>query len=342
MSELMLVDMCKCFWKLPEIKNLLEMFPETDIHYNNDLPFITACKNDNIPIVKFLIEQTQKNDKFYYRNMDFMVIETALSIAITYNKFVMFKYLEAYMMTIIDDDQIIWDNIILEGYTNKNLCLNNHLPLLKYLYEHKDTGIKYCTHPDYDIILETILKSACINGYKEVIKWIIEVNNLHIISCSQFKIKMDKNKYEFLRITFNNTYYTDIQEIIYTNSLPINPVDIEYLFKWCCISTYGHITIAQKLFDLATINNINLDITKNNHSLFKNICKANKVAIAKWIYSITNISLDVIRADNDALFCSFAGKKNHCIGEWFITLCDKYQILEDEYSSNYIECIVYE
>jgi len=388
MSELVLVEMCKCFWKLPEIKILLEMFPETDIHYDNDLPFITACKNGHIPIVEFIIEKLQilrdiepiesneSNEPIESIEPMFNIItlQNALSETITHNKLDMFIYLETYInnyLTKLNDKindkcmlkyTIDWANVIQNGYKNANLCIYDIMPLTTYLYEHIHIS-KFIKKLNNNFnILSHILKIACERGYKDIIKWIIsmtqntnaqntnaqdtnaqstDTNNIDDTDNIIYHINLSDNRYEYLRITFNNPYYDNIQHLIFEHSLPINPNDIEYLFRWCCISSNGNLDIIKKLYDIAINFGIDTNISKNNNQLFKYICNANKVEIAKWIYSLGNLSLDIIRANNDELFINFSGQKHTQIAEWFCTLYDKYEIIEEnDYSVNYIECIV--
>ena len=390
MSELVFVEMCKCFWKLPEIKILLEIVPETDIHYDNDLSFITACKNGHIPIVEFIIEKLQT---LRYTEpiapiapiFNIITFQNALSETITHNKLDMFIYLETYINNYltklndkINDKSILkynidWAAVIQNGYKNVNICIYDIMPLTTYLYEHAHIS-KFIKQINNNFnILSHILKIACERGYKDIIKWIISMtqnaniqnaniqntintdDTINTVNTNDtvntvntndtdniiYHINLSDNRYEYLRITFNNPYYDNIQELIFEHSLPINPNDIEYLFRWCCMSSYGSLNIVQKIYDIAINLGIDTNISKNNNQLFKYVCNANKVEIAKWIYSLGNLSLDIIRENNDELFINFNGQKHNQIAEWFCTLYDKYEIIEENnYSVNYIECIV--
>lgn len=354
MSEYGLPELCERDWKISKVKTLLEMCPETNIHFDNDLAFITACKKGNMQIVAFLLKYTNSlagdagDAGDYTRECSHIkMIERGISVSIANNTEDMFKYLETYLETYlekiasstsstssIDSIHIIninWSNIIkVEFMPTSHFCI----PLLSYLL--KKIGNQYFT---YDI-MSHILITACRNGYIDIIKWVLS-NNQN--SDGHQIVDLSEKQYQYLRITFNK-YEESIKNVLLNASLPINPCDIKYLFTWCCISQYGSLDIARKLYELALENGINLDISGNSYKLFKAICKQDKAELAEWIYSLENIPLNIIRENDDILFKSFSGKYNHNIAEWFTTLCDNYEVRDvDEWvGPYYIQCIVHD
>lgn len=360
MAEQLFVDLCIYPWNISKIKNLFDMYkhdpepnPEMndfkiDIHYNNDLPFYTSCDNGNLPVANFIIEYIENPDNATCNYISRTTIEKALIIVIAHNHIEMLKFLENYIQKMAYYETIhantnatyftimnwsncfIWSNIIEKAFETK--ITFNMIPMLSYLYE---TG-KYFT----PYILSYILKKSCHNGYSDIIKWILSIikdaNGINDIT----KIDLSANCYEYLRLSFNTPYYTDIQHILLNESLPIKPEYLKYIFQCCCISPNGKLDIAKQLYTLAPNSGISLNLSNNNYKLFKSICMANKVDIAKWIYTLANITTDIIRYNDDELFKNFDGKYHHTIAEWFLTLCNKYEIIEEEYNDCIISCIV--
>lgn len=281
-------------------KWLLESGKNINIHNGGERPFISACINGKIDIVKMLIklgeDSGDKIDIHYWGEDAFRhaCANGHLDIARLLLKLGEDSYgridIHAH-----DEDAFV------------SACDNGHLHILQWLIElGEDTygpiNIRavHAKHFEYG----NIFGLACTKGHLSVAKYLIE---LGAGSYGQFDIQTNANT---LFITVCKNGQMDMVKWFMTICEQFGiDIDIhaddEDAFRSACAN--GHIAVAQWLISVGEQSGAMIDIHVEDDEPFASACANGHIAVAKWLISIGEQSYGRINIDTgDILNTLFA------------------------------------
>jgi len=195
-------------------------------------------------------------------------------------------------------------------YVFRNICKNNNIELVKFLYPLKLWSLKVEQDEDLRDIYYTAFSFCCDSGYLEIAQWILKVepnNNFNmddIFGCVCMEGRLHVAKW----------------------LLEINPdmdisIDDEFNFCWACEN--GHLDVAKWLLEVKS----NIDISTGNEYAFQTTCRNNHFEIAKWLLEVKP-DIDISN-DNEEAFKNACDNGHLEIAKWLLEVKPDIDISND-------------
>ena len=147
-----------------EIKELLEIGVDPNQEYNSITPLMVACRNDDLEMIKFLVEHGADVNIGNFKNDTPLMYSSNIEI-------VTYLVEEGADVNASNTDQVI----VLIHFINDNLSINNQMEIIKFLIGKGANINAICCNP-FDLEAgDTVLDYAINLGYpKEFITFLIE------------------------------------------------------------------------------------------------------------------------------------------------------------------------
>ena len=311
------------------VKKLWNLYPNIDIHDNDEEVFRIACKNGNLELAKWLWD-LNKNIDVHVRD-EFAFIESCINGHLKLAKWLL--RLGANVCDVLDLiypevckkgnlAMIQWLNKITQGtnyFAEKKLglhfaCYEGHLDVMKLVLKTSKIDIHHDNEATFGI--------ACSSGHLEIVKYLLEYDktiNIHtnheyafISACSNGHLEVAKwlwqidKKYKF--------HYRG-----------------EEAFRKACIN--GHFEMAKWLWELD--NRIDINATYiDNKTAFHGACKNGNLEIAQWLLQLKKPIQ--IHSESDYAFRKACTHGHLKVAQWLwqleretkININDKYLFAE--------------
>jgi ankyrin repeat protein len=232
--------------------------------------FNYACENNNINVVKYLINLPENNIDI--SNDDYHVFH----IACERKNFDIVEYLT----DIIPSDDVAFD--VQYNFAFINACKTGNIDIIKCMLNKSKN--KLVVHIDKYVIL------SCQYGYIEIVKYLTDFlsdEQQNVCYNKSFQMACDKGNLDI---------------VMFLVEMENNNININYDndCSFCSACYKGHIEIVKYLLSIPN-NNININCDDNGP--FCSACYKGHIEIVKYLLSIPNNNIN-INCDDDGPFCS--------------------------------------
>jgi hypothetical protein len=241
--------------------------------------FQFACKNGYMDIVEWIMSVNPDTD--ITKRKEYVFTYACRSGKIEAMKWLYFELLDIYDIEI---DVNIYDG----GYGIKkeigenfvDACTFGHLDVAKWLLEKVSRSD---FEKNYGPIINKALERTCENGHLEVAQWLHLIRPVYVA---------DLSFYQYYEIFKNACIYGNIEIVkwLFEKDSELKEEfmeDIESIFENVC--KQYNLNCAKWLYSMKP----DMDITMNNHSIFRSLCKTfywkqreESLEIIKWIISM--------------------------------------------------------
>ena len=287
----------------------------TNIIEVNNLPHNINNTFDNIPIDEVSNFGNIYNNNYYYDEYYDYDLEcyNYFKSGIHNALFYCCRYNYVKIMEII----LSLDKIDIHVQDNKIFrfaCKHNRLEILKILHTNSKNKLDNNSY----------FRTACVNGYFEMAKWIYSFdNNINVESdnnyalryslCKNINIDIPKWIYSLhikntINIDMYKYEYTPLEELLEI----LTKFKIINIVHYCCI--FGYFEMIKNIW----YDNKERDNDFNVNYAFQLACYNGHYLLSKWIYE--NEKLDITHLNNDFLFSEVCGAGHLNLAKWLYNI----------------------
>lgn len=171
-------------------------------------------------------------------------------------------------------------------------CMNNYLHVAKYLYS------KYSQEINIHAFDDLLFRYCCSNGHLDVVKFLMSLDgkiDIHARNDAAFFWSCSEGHLEIIKWLYYNEFPIPLEnsgEVKITSQENPNKIKInihannEFAFRISC--EYGHLQVAQWLYDLAINENhvTKINIHAEDEWAFKTASKNGHTHVVQWLASI--------------------------------------------------------